>query len=832
MAPQEIAGGFWQIDHDFKPTLQITNVLKIAPLTVTPVLYMADGTPYSLGPYQLGVSGVVAIDLRSALEEAPAAIASHVSDYGSVRVKYDWHWANAITASVQNIDAPRSLNFTFELRTPPAATIPNSKAGLKQDKNEASVHSDHDKVRDVIEEGLWWKRDPGVEGFVALTNISAGAMPVSLELLGRHGEVSARKRLNLGPELTQVLQLSDLDPEKLIHAKAGGVRIEYSGTTHDLVVVGGLENGNEGYSANIPFGILADKPSPANPVSISAAGVMVGAPDPMMMFPAGTIFTPYVAMRNTSNRALLVSSSISFMEGSTARTVPVAPIKLRPGESRELDGNDILARAGLANFNGSVNLGFSFNGDGNDLLLATGSVDQKGTYVLPVEATGNGESESKWLKYWSVANGDDTMISLFNPGDKPEDLQMTLFFMDGQYKVPIHLDPKGSTMLMLGEIITAHRPDADGHTIPFFIHQGSAILSGAGGMGELINVSVSSSIFNVANATCGSLCPTCLGIVDFSVSPSSTSTNVGGMLNYTATETNTSGGTADVTTRASWSSTNSSVGSLQSAGAYKGMAVGGFVAIAQLAVITPNPDCPEGQHNPCPTDPGDGSGGGNVTPTVTIQGLNFIFVGHDPTVVENNLFAATGSPSGGTYSWSTTAGQASFDNPTSSRVHLTVGSFSPSGATISVTYTANGQSATATNSITTRIFKFLQQATFFNVSTFNGPNTFGYDFHVSYNVFTSPNAQLLEPGFPGIVTTEAVTTTSSNVTFSPNISQGSTDANSQIGDELQLLSNAPLPANLSIVESQDIGVGAFFVRTNTLTWTATEPTITNDGPFN
>ena len=451
LAPQELAGGFWRTDHDFKPTLQITNVLSIAPLTVTPVLYMADGTSYSLGPYKLAVSGVVAIDLRAALEEAPAAVVPHVSDHGSVRIEYEWHWANAITASVQNIDAPRSLNFTFELRTPPAATNPNSTTGVKQEKHAGTSHSDHDRVKEVIEEGLWWKRDPGVEGFVALTNISANAVPLSLELLGRHGEVSARKRLVLGPEITQVLQLSDLDPQKLIHANAGGIRMQYRGTTHDLVVVGGLENGNEGYSANIPFGVLADKPNPANPVSVSAAGIMVGAPDPMMMFPAGTVFIPYVALRNTSNRTLLVSSSISFMEGSTAKTVADAPIKLRAGESREVNANDLLARAGLANFNGIVTLGFSFNGDGNDLLLATGSVDQKGTYVLPVEATGNGESESKWLKYWSVANGDDTMISLFNPADKPEDLQMTLFFMDGQYKVPIHLDPKGSTMLMLGE---------------------------------------------------------------------------------------------------------------------------------------------------------------------------------------------------------------------------------------------------------------------------------------------------------------------------------------------------------------------------------------------
>ena len=82
LAPQELAGGFWRTDHDFTPTLQITNVLTVAPLTVTPVIYMEDGTPYSLGPFNLAISGVLALDLRAKLEEAPPEIAAHVSEYG------------------------------------------------------------------------------------------------------------------------------------------------------------------------------------------------------------------------------------------------------------------------------------------------------------------------------------------------------------------------------------------------------------------------------------------------------------------------------------------------------------------------------------------------------------------------------------------------------------------------------------------------------------------------------------------------------------------------------------------------------------------------------
>jgi hypothetical protein len=51
-------------------------------------------------------------------------------------------------------------------------------------------------------------------------------------------------------------------------------------------------------------------------------------------------------------------------------------------------------------------------------------------------------------------------------------------------------------------------------------------------------------------------------------------------------------------------------------------------------------------------------------------------------------------------------------------------------------------------------------------------------------------------------------------------------------DGLTLIGNAQLPTNLNIVDSQDIGVGGFFVRNNTLTWTATGVTVQSDGPAN
>src|SRR5712671_5277914 len=87
---QGAGGGFWRVDHSFKSTIALTNVLEIAPVTVTPVLYMADGTRYALDPVTLEVAGVASVDINQALSKAPAAIRSHISDFGSASIEYMW----------------------------------------------------------------------------------------------------------------------------------------------------------------------------------------------------------------------------------------------------------------------------------------------------------------------------------------------------------------------------------------------------------------------------------------------------------------------------------------------------------------------------------------------------------------------------------------------------------------------------------------------------------------------------------------------------------------------------------------------------------------------
>src|SRR5437879_6121155 len=63
--------GLWRTDGSFVSTIRVKNVLVVAPMDVTPVLFMADGTPYLLPSVHLAISGVATIDINAALANAP-----------------------------------------------------------------------------------------------------------------------------------------------------------------------------------------------------------------------------------------------------------------------------------------------------------------------------------------------------------------------------------------------------------------------------------------------------------------------------------------------------------------------------------------------------------------------------------------------------------------------------------------------------------------------------------------------------------------------------------------------------------------------------------------
>src|SRR6185437_6413601 len=96
--PQMIEGGLWRTDGDFRSVLMLKDALETSAISVTPVLFMADGTEFDLPALQLDPAGVAMVDLNTALAGAPAGLGGHVSSYGSAAVKSVWPWSAVFAA--------------------------------------------------------------------------------------------------------------------------------------------------------------------------------------------------------------------------------------------------------------------------------------------------------------------------------------------------------------------------------------------------------------------------------------------------------------------------------------------------------------------------------------------------------------------------------------------------------------------------------------------------------------------------------------------------------------------------------------------------------------
>jgi len=135
-------------------------------------------------------------------------------------------------------------------------------------------------------EGLWWKHDAGVEGFLAVSNRIEQDTQAGIRLVSANGTLTQPRTVKLPTHSTLMFSLDNLTDGLGAEGNVGGVGVDYSGQAGSVIAEGGLLNAKEGYSANIPF--VRNTPSQPGIVTLGSAGIMVGKPDPMMRFPAET----------------------------------------------------------------------------------------------------------------------------------------------------------------------------------------------------------------------------------------------------------------------------------------------------------------------------------------------------------------------------------------------------------------------------------------------------------------------------------------------------------------------------------------------------------------
>jgi hypothetical protein len=615
--PQGMEGGFWKVDNDFDPVLRLKNVLLNQPLSVTPILYFADGTEYHLPDVTLEPAGVTQVNIRIALQSVPANIQGHVSTYGMAGISYQWSWP-AVIASIQNTDEIASLTITSSFR----ADIRKVHAGAA----ESQAH---------VTRGLWWLPTANADGYLVLENPSLSPRQVDVQFSDHNGNALATQRVSLPSHATTLISFSKAFGAVRGAETTGSVEIHYTGPEYGVIAYAGIEDDAVGYSASpIMIEDHLDPDRPVHQVTLSAPGLLLGNADPAMLFPSGTYFRPYAYLHNVSANPLQVTLSlVSPGSGEVPQTYSLGQVTLKAGQTSQFDFESRFDSAKPLP-NGYGHLTATFNGHDGDLQMSTGSVDQSQSYVFEVNPSQQVDSASRTLCFWSMEGDNDSMITVWNYKAVAQDLVLTLYYSGGHYKIPIHLEARQSYNLDMMSLVRSRIPDPDGALIPSNVNSGSGILSGAGGETDKISVAIAASVFNVRNATCGGTCTTCNGATEFTMDPDSYAVLVSGTQQAQTQVTWNTGSVYTNPSGTSWSTASSSIATVSSVGTLTGQAAGqtGVSAILDdYPVFAEN--CSGDMAGGCP-DEDIGSGG-----PATVQLPAYFF---SPTAVSANGDCAPG----------------------------------------------------------------------------------------------------------------------------------------------------------------------------------------------
>ena len=572
---QSAAGGLWMTGPNMKSALYLKNTMKTSPLTVTPIFYLSNGVRVTSSPVSLEPSGTAIVDINQSL--AQQGIAPYATLYGYGQIEYDWPWA-PVSASIKNVDALNSLIFIYPLLPRSNAIPPSSSTNAPSAQNL---------------EGLWWKHEKNVSGFIALANVTGQSINATLRVTDNTEAQLARYQVTVSPHETKML---DLDPLKSTASTAGGIYFAYDGKENSLVVSGGLQDDAVGYSARLllsPRVGQNSQPTSAIQLDIAELGLMIGTADPMMNFPYGTTFTPYSVVRNVSDQPATITPTVWWMSGGTPKSAPLSAIQIAPHHTVNLDASSLINTAGLKNFSGNVDLVLDTEGQQGAFVLAAGSVDQSNTYVFEVIPRAVGEGGSQALCFWSTADGDDTMVSLWNPADEAQDFTFTLFYSGGHYLYPVHMEPRATHVFNISEILHSGLQDSQGNVIPAAVQSGSAEIAGLEGEQQHILVTMDAGVYNVRKAICGNNCLVCNGVVNTFIIDDPFGVPIGGSQQETFYTQYNTGTQYNLNGQSSWRSSNTSLATVSS-GLVNGVNPGAAIVSAQDIDYEPI-------YNPCAT---------------------------------------------------------------------------------------------------------------------------------------------------------------------------------------------------------------------------------------
>ena len=796
---------YWSTESSWQSEIQLRNNLAKGDLTVTPVLRLADGSETVLSPVVIKPQEIRIIDIGAAVTgTAPQCVGS----YGSVALRYHSPSAGNLFAMLMLHDIGHSIAFHIDSSSEDQSPNPGGR------------------------EGIWWLPNETASDYLILTNQGSAPLPVKLSLYDATGRES-KHELVLPARATNRLSLRALVTTAGLTGNYGGIKIlapAHAGSLDSLHVVFDEKASFSGLLKMFyhdPSATLGERDyAHTNVWTLRAPMLALSHPDPALAFPEGTVLQPQIFVRNATAKPANISLRFNWRNSAGATGKVAGPsFILAANETRRIDIAALQASKVLPEDANWTSVLLTTNGSPDEVLAVAASYDA--TLRYGSQTPFSDQLALHWEgSLWEYDAQHNSLITAGNGGTNPIRASFTIYYNQGmqKYQLEQQLQPDEQMWIDVGRLVREKVPDKNGKTLPADVSSGSYELRDLTnkGIGTLFEGKV---VYDKTHGHVTYGCAACCGYGattpwynPLGIPLGFTAPN--GVNAYNYCDSNNE----DVsdTFYGHWSSANQGFTTVDYYGTFTGVAVGATTSTATANLQSDHqPLCPILSHN-C-------SGRDDVV-KLQVQGneYNSIFVGSDPNLAGANSIYASVSPTGGSFTETSSQSGDTFTAVKSGGpgwvVTTTTASSQAEDRTLTITYTVSGQGPVSQSlNVTARQFAY---------ATNNSPSdtcTLGYGttFLYTYTPYTHPDKTAVQAGL-GLSGTAVTESFDKQPPAGTVTGSGVLDANSEFSDKLSYCSTSPLTVSTSI--TQTISIEGYAVRKNLLTYSSSGVTLENQGP--
>ena len=389
---QHLYNAFWTTGT-FQSVAHLHNNRSDTALTITPVLYLANGD-------QIRLSSVSIQPLGNAVIELNQQVAPNLS--GSADFQYSAKAGGALTAEIYCENIAKSLSFT----------IPNPTTPILSSQQNA----------------VFWLPSARAEVYAAFQNTSDEIVHVTPTVnLGSANLVLPT--LILPPHGSGTAEVDAGDIAGWTKDAVGSLKVSEEGPSGSINSAGWIEADDIGYSTTMTF----VDPS-RHDKSLMTTQVLVGQSDTLVGFPLSV--RSKLVLGNLTTDLVPVTGEIVFSDNvGGIMEVPLQAAPLNPNEVRMIDLNDLKAQAAIPSSYPSASISLNESAiPGSIIARVYGSSvnGNLGFYWALQNYAGWAYDES----YWSIQGAWTTVTAVANFGTVEDTVSITITSNLGEHALP------------------------------------------------------------------------------------------------------------------------------------------------------------------------------------------------------------------------------------------------------------------------------------------------------------------------------------------------------------------------------------------------------------